>query len=94
MEIGQPRGDDVQLHHAVVKKRVINNYWKTTGVAIYNTLTDSTQYEVQYLDLPSELLTANIIVGNLLDGVDEEVNMKLLLSHIVYHRDLDDNITQ
>ena len=63
-------------------------------MAIYNTLTDSTQYEVQYLDLPSELLTANIIVGNLLDGVDEEVNMKLLLSHIVYHRDLDDNITQ
>ena len=86
MTMGLPRGDDGELHRAKVKRRKLDDEGKPTGKANNNPLLDSRQYEVEYLDGATEILTANIIAENLLSQVDEEGHQQMLFDEIIDHR--------
>ena len=86
MEIGLPRGDDDSLHHAVVKRRAIDDEGKPIGISSNNPLTDSRQYEVEYLDGTLEVLSANVIAEKMLAQVDEEGHRQMMLDEIIDHR--------
>jgi hypothetical protein len=72
MELGLPRGADDSLVHAHVKRRAVDVEGRPVGRASTNPLLGSRQYEVEFMDGESEILTANIIAENLLAQVDEE----------------------
>ena len=86
MEVGLPRGSDDQLYHARIKRRATDSEGKPIGVESNNPLTDTRQYEVEFLDGSKEFLTANIIAENLLAKVDEEGHRQLLMDEIIDHR--------
>ena len=46
MEVGLPRGNDGEIYHAMVKRRVIDDYGKPLGVETSNPITDTRIYEV------------------------------------------------
>ena len=81
MELGLHRGEE-GIHHARVKRRAVDDEGRPLGIANNNPLLDSRQYEVQYLDGGTEILTANIIAENMLAQVDEEGHRSLLLDEI------------
>ena len=89
MEVGLPRGEDNQLHYAKVKRRAIDTDGRPTGLASKNPLTDTREYEVEFLDGSKEVLGANIIAENLLAQVDEEGHRQLLMEEIIDHRKSD-----
>jgi hypothetical protein len=72
MELGLPRGQEDELHLARVKRRVVDVEGQPVGRPSRNPLLDSRQYEVEFLDGATDILTANIITENLLSQVDEE----------------------
>ena len=46
MEVGLPRGNDGEIYHAMVKRRVIDDYGNPLGVETSNPITDTRIYEV------------------------------------------------
>ena len=50
MEVGLPRVNDVELYHATLKWRAINYDSKALVIEISNPITDTSLYEVEYLD--------------------------------------------
>ena len=59
-----------------------------------NPLLDSRQYEIEYDDGYSEILSANIIAENLLSQVDEEGHRHRMFAEISEHRVLPSAITK
>ena len=51
-----------------------------------NSLFDTRPYEVEFSDVTTEVLTANIISENILVKVNEEVHHQILLDEIINHR--------
>jgi hypothetical protein len=92
MELGLARGDDDSLHHARVTKRMKDDEGNPIGTASNNPLLDSRQYEVEFDDGTTEILTANVIAENLLAQVDEEGRHQKMLEEIIDHRVLADAI--
>ena len=86
MELALPRGDDGEIIHARVTKRMRDNEGLPIGRASHNPLLDSRQYEVEYADGNVEALTANIIAENLIARVDEEGRQQMMLDKIIDHR--------
>jgi hypothetical protein len=72
MELGLQHGDEEDLRLARVKQRAVDVEGRPVGRPSDNPLLDSRQYEVEFLDGETEILTANIIAENLLAQVDEE----------------------
>ena len=70
-EVGLLRGNDGELYHATVKRREIDDYGKPLGVGTSKLITDTSVYEVEYLDGTVETLSANVIAENLLSQVDQ-----------------------
>jgi hypothetical protein len=85
MELGLPRGPDDKLRRAHVKRRAIDVEGRPIGRPSTNPLLDSRQYEVEYLDGETEILTANIIVENLLAQVDDEGHRQMMIKEIEDH---------
>ena len=88
MELGLPRKDDGALEHAIVKRRALDVEGKPIGKPNMNPILDSRQYEVEFLNGDTEILTANTIAENLLAQVDEEGHRQMLLDEIIDHRTL------
>ena len=82
------------LYHAVVRRRVIDDNGNPVGKANDNPILDTRQYEVEFLDGTTEILTANTIADNLLSQVDDEGHKQLLLSKIIDHQKYEDAISQ
>ena len=81
MELGLHRSED-GIRRARVKRRAVDDEGTPLGVASSNPLTDSRQYEVEFLDGGTEILTANLIAENLLAEVDDYGNRSMLLDEI------------
>jgi len=86
MEIGLPRGDDDNLMHATVKRRVVDDDGVPIGKANKNPILDSRMYEVEFMDGTMEKLTANVITENIMAQIDAEGNRQMLLREIIDHR--------
>jgi hypothetical protein len=89
MELGLPRGADDELLRAYVKCRVIDVEGRPIGRPSTNPLLDSRQYEVEYLDGETKILTASIIAENLLAQVDDKGHRQMMIDEIEDHRVLD-----
>ena len=74
MEVGMPRGDDDNLVHATVKRRVTDEEGNPIGKANKNPILDNRLYEVEFIDGTTEQITANIIAENIMSQVDAEGN--------------------
>jgi hypothetical protein len=92
MESGLPHSDEEDLRLARVKRRVVDVEGRPVGRPSDNPLLDSRQYEVEFLDGETEILTANIIAEKLLAQVDEEGHRQMMIAEIEDHRVLDDAI--
>jgi hypothetical protein len=86
MELSLPRGQDSELQHDQVKQRAVDVEGKPLERPSTNPLLDSRQYEVEFMDGETEILTANIIAENLLAQVDEEGHRQKLIDEIENHR--------
>lgn len=91
MELGITR-DEEGMHHARVKRRAVDEEGKPIGMPSDNPLMDQRQYEIEYMDGRTEILTANIIAENLLAQVDDDGHRHLLIDEIEDHRILEDAI--
>ena len=61
MELGIPRAEDDSLMHAIVKRRKLDDDGNPIGTEITNPLIDAREYEIEFIDGTTEILTANII---------------------------------
>lgn len=92
MNLGLPHGPDDGLQHAKVKKRVIDDNGTPVGIANNNPLLDTRQYEVEFMNGESEIMTANLIAENIISRTDEEGYTHKMLDEIEDHRVLEDAI--
>ena len=72
MEVGLPRGLDGSLKYAKVKRRVVDIDGVPVGVPHNDPLFDTRQYEVEYHDGTTEVVSTNTIVENILSQVDRD----------------------
>ena len=79
MEAGLPQDPDDEIQHDRVKRRDTDEGGRPISVATNNPITDTRQYEVEFLDEMTEVLTANIIKTNLLVQLDEEGHRQMFL---------------
>ncbi|KAI2500086.1 Reverse transcriptase (RNA-dependent DNA polymerase) [Fragilaria crotonensis] len=86
MELALPRGDDGEMIHGRVTKRMRDEEGRPIGTAHNNPLLDSRRYEVEYVDGNVEELTANIIAENLIAQVDDEGRRQMMFEEIIDHR--------
>ena len=91
MELGIRR-DDEGLHHAIFKRRAVYQDVRPIGRPNNNPLLDSRQYEVEYLDGTTEVLTDDIIAENLLTQVDDQGYRHLMINEIEDHRKNSDDV--
>ena len=81
--------------HAIVKGSKLDNEGKSIGNMNNNPLLDTREYEVQFADITTEFITANIISDNLLAQVYEERNHHILLHNIIDNRhDVNDKLKE
>ena len=66
MELGMNRGEEEGIKFARVKRRAVDKDGKPIGIPRNNTILDSRQYEIQYADGNTAVLTANIIAEKLM----------------------------
>ena len=92
MELGLNRSDE-RLQRARVKRRAVDEEGRPVGTANSNPLMDSRQYEVEFVDGGTEILTANIIAENLLAQVDEYGQRSMLIEEIEDFRTTSDAIS-
>ena len=85
MKLGIPRGPDDDIQHARVKIRVVDEEGKPKGIAHSNPLLDMKQYEVEFLDRQTEVMTANLIAENIIGRVDDEGHSHMMLAEIEDH---------
>ena len=85
MELGLNKGDEEELHSATVKKRAVDEDGKPIVKPSNNPILDSRQYEVEYADVNTEIMAANIISENLMAQVDDHDNRHLLIDEIEDH---------
>ena len=93
MELGIRR-DEEGLHHARVKRRAVDDDNRPIGRPSNNPLLDSRQYEVEYIDGTTDVLTANIIAENLLAQVDDKGHRHLMIDEIEDHRKDQDAVSK
>ena len=86
MEIGLNWGEQEVLQFARVKRRAVDEDGKTIGIPSNNTILDSWQFEIEYVDGNTVVLNANIIAENLMAQVDDHGNRQLLINEIEYHQ--------
>ena len=90
MKLGIVRGPDGDVQQAHVKKRVVDDEGRPMGVANDNPILDLRQYEVEFLDGETKILTANLIAENILAQVDHNGYLHMMLDEIEDHRVLPD----
>ena len=93
MELGLHRNEEM-MQKARVKRRAVDQEGKPIGIANSNPLLDSRQYEVEYLDGGTEILTANIIAENILAQVDEYGQRSMLMDEIEDHKTTDEAVLE
>ena len=86
MEVNINRGDENCVERATVKRRALDLNGEPIGIAHKNSLLDSRQFQVEYLNGTTEILSANIIAENILAQVDDQGQRQLLLDEIIDHR--------
>ena len=91
LSISTPDGEPTA---ALVKKRALDTKLQPIGKANNNPLLDTRQYEVEFIDGHSEILSANIIAENLLSQVDAEGHHQKMLAEISEHRTLNDAVAK
>ena len=94
MEVNINRGDENCMERATVKKRALDMNGEPIGKAHKNPLLDSREFEVEYIDDTTEILSANIIAENILAQVDDQGQMQLLIDEIIDHRVSEDVKTE
>ena len=86
MELGLPCGEDDTLMHAIVKQRKLNDNVNPIRTESTNPLVDTRAYEIEFIDVTTEILTANIIAKNSLAQIDEERHRQILFDNIINYR--------
>ena len=86
MEIGLRRGQEGELQRATVRRRMLDKEGNPIGIANSNQVLDTRQYEVEYKDGGTEVLSANILAENILAQVDEHGHRHRMMEEIVDHR--------
>ena len=84
MELGLQRKDYDGLIHAIVKRRKLDDEGKDVGNINNKPMIDTRSYKVEFAYGKTEVLTANIIVHNLLAQVNEEGHHQMLLYNTIY----------
>ena len=92
MKLGIVRGTDNDVQHAHVKRRVIDEEGKPVGIPHDNPILDMRQYEVEFLNGETKVLTANLIAENILTQVDDNGHVHMMLDEIEDHRVLHDAV--
>ena len=92
MKLGIVRGPDNDVQHAHVRWRVIDEEGKPVGIPHDNPILDMRQYEVEFLDGETEVMTANLIAENILAQVDDNGHVHMMLDEIEDHRVLQDAV--
>ena len=92
MKLGIVRGPDNDVQQARVKQRVVDDEGKAIGTPHDNPILDLRQYEVEFLDGETEIMTANLIAENILSQVDDNGHVHLMLDEIEDHRVLNDAV--
>ena len=82
MELGLNRGEEEGLQFARVNRIVVDEDGKTIGIPSNHPIIDSLQYEIEYADGNTAVLTANIISENLMAQVDDHGNRHLMIDEI------------
>ena len=85
MEVVLPRGNYVELYHAMVKQFLTNDYGNPLGVETSNPITDTIIYELDYLDRVVKTLAENVIAKKMLSRVDQEGRFQLLIDKMIEH---------
>ena len=78
----------------VVKKRVLHVDGNIFSIPHSSPLLDTTKYHIEFDNGVTDIITANIIVGNILLQVDEEGHKHLMLQEIIDHCTTGDQITK
>ena len=86
MELGLPRKDDDWLMHEIVKRRKLDDEGNSVVNINNNPLLDTRAYEVYFSDDTTEILTASIIVNDIVAQVHEEGNRQMFLDQVIDHR--------
>ncbi len=86
MELAMARGEEGEMLHATVKRRLRDEEGHPVGQANANPLLDSRMYAVEYADGHYKELTANVIAENYFAQVDNEGCRQMMLSEIINHR--------
>ena len=92
MKIGLPRGEKCALQTANVKKRLHDDNDEPIGSAHNNSLLDTQQYEIEFVDGHKEIIAANIIAEYIIAQIDEEGHLQRIIDKITDHRYLKDAI--
>ena len=92
MEIGLRRGDEGGLQRATVRRRILDEDGRPSGVATRNPMTDTRRFEVEFQDGEKEIFNANILAENILEQVDEYGHKHRLMEEIGGHRKLNDAV--
>ena len=92
IQLGIVRGPDNDVQHAHVKRRDIDEEGKPVGVPHNNLILDMRQYEVEFLDGETEVMTANLIAENILVQVDDNGHVHMMIDEIEDHRVLQDTV--
>ena len=85
MELVIQHDDKEGMHHARFKQRAVDQGGRPVGRTHNNPLLYHRQYEVEFLDGRTEILTADIISENLLAQVVDNRNRHLLTDKIEDH---------
>ena len=90
MKLGIARGPDGNVQQAHITKRFVDDEEKPMGIANDNSILDLIQYEVEFFDGETKILTANLIAENILAQVDDNGHVHMMLDKIEDHRVLPD----
>ena len=71
MELVLNRGEEEGLQFARVKRREVDENGKPIGIPSNNTILDSWQYEIEYVDGNTSVVTAKTTTENLMAQIDD-----------------------
>jgi hypothetical protein len=95
MELALPQGDNGEMLHARVTKRIRDSEGLPIGTASENPFLDSQKYDIdEFADGNLEELPANIMAENLIAQVEEEGRRQMMLDKIIDHRSNQDAVSK
>ena len=79
MELGLNRGEEEGLQFLRLDRRAVNEDGKPIGIPSKNPILDSRQYEIEYVDGNTSVVTAKTTAENLMAQVYDHGNRHLMV---------------